>query len=138
MPLIILLDDILIMAASKFFYKYEKIDSPAYTVDRIFGNRDNLSGNDSTASQREERSNYNSVLDSYREVICNNKGTDPAGRSSVLNSSCNSLFISEVLCNSKLTKNGIGQRQKLGNTNRRGQGIIEVVDSKSAFDKVSL
>lgn len=47
MPLIILLDDILIMAASEFFDKYEKIDSPAYTVDRIFGNRDNLSGNDS-------------------------------------------------------------------------------------------
>ena len=49
--------------------------------------------------------------------------------SSVFDSSCNSPCTSSVSCNSKATNNGIGQRGKLqlsDNTNRRGQGRIEL------------
>ena len=83
--LIIFLDDILIKVVSKeemivvratliyllqglgfLINKSDKeIGSPAYTGDRIFGYRDKLGRNDSTASPREERSNCNSVSDSF-------------------------------------------------------------------------
>ena len=131
--------DVYILQGLDFLINIKKsVLQPAYTVDRIFGYTDKLSRNDYKSSQKEERSNCNSVSASFGEVTCNSKVTDPASWSSVLNISCSSPCTSSVSCNSKSTNNGISQREKLqlsDNLNREGHWRIELVDSKSAFDR---
>ena len=131
--------DVYILQGLDFLINIKKsVLQPAYTVDRIFGYRDKLSRNDYKSSQKEERSNCDSVSASFGEVTCNSKVTDPASWSSVLNISCSSPCTSSVSCNSKSTNNGIAQREKLqlsDNLNRGGHKRIELVDSKSAFDR---